>query len=523
MASRRILVAMVVTAIMAVTASASAVSARSRPPTEAETILQQTLRDIDAKAQGVKPTTNSLTARRLQAAAALPPPTAGALAGRWSSPCSLPSGVNPIGGAVMADGKLWVMSGSGNNTGNFNAGLFEHGVFDPVACTYARLPLTRDLFCSVLVRENTALRSLGGTLAYDPFKGAPYDVRWLGGQLTGLPDMPVGLWYPSGFYNGKITVVSGINQNGSLNTKVLTWDPSRTASKWTVSGYNFTTSTYPHALPTSGGRLFFTGVGFGTSPNKVGFLTPTLGAFQAVPGLSDARRDQGASFFAGGSQGRRVVVAGGATTSSAYVDMYAANPSYKAGPSLPLPIRYLNHSPTFDQRELLFGGEDTSGNPVTWAGLYRPTTNDIVTVNYSSFAHQYHTIGFTDLKGSVWMLGGNPQRGVVQSAIERFDPWYVGRSDRPVITFIPSSIKRSTPFSLGVRLASGRSVKAVRLYRMGAVTHQFNSAQGDFEAVRSGAQWSLTVSANVAVKGLYYAVAVDSSGVPSAAKIVQLG
>jgi hypothetical protein len=107
--------------------------------------------------------------------------------------------------------------------------------------------------------------------------------------------------------------------------------------------------------------------------------------------------------------------------------------------------------------------------------------------------------------------------------IERFDPWYVGRSDRPVITSVPSSIKRNTPFSLGVKVASGRTVKAVRLYRMGAVTHQFNSAQGDFGAVRSGARWSLTVSANVAVKGLYYVVAVDGSGVPSVAKIVQLG
>src|SRR4029450_3330924 len=351
MARRRMLVAMVATAIMVV--GAGAVSARSRPPTEAETILEQTLRDIDAKARGGKPTTASpptsgQRAQRLQAAAELPPPIAGALAGRWSAPCSLPEGVNPIAGAVMGDAKLWVMSGSGNNTGNFNAGLFEHGVFDPVACAYTRLPLTNDLFCSVLVRENTALRSLGGTLAYDPFRGAPYDVRWLGGQLTALPDLPIGLWSPSGFYNGKITLVSGINQVGNLNTKVLTWDPARTGSKWSVSSYNFTTPTYPHALPTAGGRLFFTGVGCGTSPNKVGFLSPASGAFQAVPGLSNARRDEGASFFAGGSQGRRAVVVGGAAASSAYVDLYVANPSYKAGPSLPWPSRYLNHRPSVD-------------------------------------------------------------------------------------------------------------------------------------------------------------------------------
>ena len=67
MAPRPMLVAMVATAIMAVTASA--LSVQSRPPTEAETILQQTLRDIDAKARGVKPTTNRQLGQQLQAAA----------------------------------------------------------------------------------------------------------------------------------------------------------------------------------------------------------------------------------------------------------------------------------------------------------------------------------------------------------------------------------------------------------------------------------------------------------------------
>ena len=158
MVPRRMLVAMIALVTIAITASA--VGAQSRPPTEAEAILQQTLQDIEAKAKGVKPTTNRQMAQRLPAAAALPPPIAGALAGKWSAPCSLPDGVNPIAGAVMRDGKLWVMSGSGNSAGNFNAGLFEHGVFDPVACAYTRLPLTKDLFCSVLVRENASLRSL---------------------------------------------------------------------------------------------------------------------------------------------------------------------------------------------------------------------------------------------------------------------------------------------------------------------------------------------------------------------------
>ena len=57
--------------------------------------------------------------------------------------------------------------------------------------------------------------------------------------------------------------------------------------------YRLSVPTYAHMLPTAGGRLFFTGVGFGGLAVRVGFLRPLTGSFQAVSGLATNRRDQG--------------------------------------------------------------------------------------------------------------------------------------------------------------------------------------------------------------------------------------
>jgi hypothetical protein len=123
---------------------------------------------------------------------------------------------------------------------------------------------------------------------------------------------------------------------------------------WSAVGYQFTVPTYPHVLPTAGGRLFFTGVGVGSSAERVGFLTPLTGAFQAVGGLDTNRRDQGASFFVPNTQGRKVMVAGGGGATTALIDLYSSpKPVYRPGPPLSGPRRYLSHATLFDGRVLL--------------------------------------------------------------------------------------------------------------------------------------------------------------------------
>jgi hypothetical protein len=155
-----------------------------------------------------------------------------------------------------------------------------------------------------------------------------------------------------------------------------------------VTPYRLTVATYPHMLPTAAGRLFFTGVAYGGSGVRVGFLRPGIGSFQAVGGLDTNRRDEGASFFVPFSQGRKVMVAGGGVATTALIDLYASsNPAYRAGPRLDGPKKFLSHATLLDGRVLLAGGQDPQGNPVYTAQLYRPIANTLEMVTPVSAAH----------------------------------------------------------------------------------------------------------------------------------------
>ena len=320
--------------------------------------------------------------------------------------------------------------------------------------------------------------------------------------------------------------VSGLNGAGALNTQPEVYHPA--TRSWSTTPYRLSVPTYPHMLPTAGGRLFFTGVAFGGSAVRVGFLRPLTGSFQPVSGLDTNRRDEGASFFVPFSQGRKVMVAGGGgVATTAQVDLYAtANPTYKAGPSLDGPRKYLSHATLFDGRVLLAGGQDPQNNPVFTAQLYRPISNRLEPVTPTSAAHQYHSNMWVDPTGRAILVGGNPARGSVQRLVERFEPWYVAVADRPVIESAPATIAHGQPFTAEVQLAAGTTLQYLRVFRLMSTTHQFGAAEGDFTlsavSTASGPGWSLTISSNLTPPGYYYLVAVDSRGVPSVAKIIKV-
>jgi hypothetical protein len=280
-------------------------------------------------------------------------------------------------------------------------------------------------------------------------------------------------------------------------------------------------------LPTAGGRLFFTGVGFGGVAVRVGFLSPLTGAFQAVSGLDTNRRDQGASFFVPFSQGRQVMAAGGNVATTALIDLYSSpDPVYQAGPSLAQATKYLSHATLLDGRVLLAGGQDPQGNPVFTAQLYRPISNRMEAVAPTTAPHQYHSNMWLDQTGRAILVGGNPRRGSVQRLVERFEPWYVDVADRPQITSAPSTIAHNQPFTAQVQLAAGTTLKHLRVFRLMSTTHQFGAAEGDFTLTRvstpTGPGWSLTRSVNLTPPGYYYLVAVDSRDVPSTARILKV-
>jgi Domain of unknown function (DUF1929) len=497
------------TAILAVPASA-----RQSKVAEAERIADRTqeLAEEGAKQSG-KVVQGRLPASDNQRMAQ-------AAAGQWNSNCRLPDDFNLIHATVLRSGNLLAIAGSGNVPGGTRRGY----VLNPDTCSFTQLSLPRDFFCSINVAlpDGTVLMA-GGTRQYDPFQGLRTAYVFNPGErtFTRAGTMAEGRWYPGAtqLANGDVAVFSGLDTAGDLNPQVeiYRWQ-TRT---WNLKPYTFNVPTYAHMLPMSGGRLFFTGMGFGGS-NRVGILTPSNGAWQAVGGLDPSTRDQGASFFVPGTQGLKAMVVGGEVNTSATIDLSRSNPTYQAGPSLAKPTRFLSHGTLFDGTVLLAGGQDPAGNPVSDAYLYRPSSGTLEPAPATSYAHQYHSVMWVDRKGRAWLGGGNPARGVEQPVLERFDPWYVDEPNRPAFTSAPSTIKHNQEFSVTVRVAQGETLSRLWLHRPASVTHQFGAAEGSFSLARSGSRWVLRANGNLTPPGYYYLVATDSRGVPSVAKMVRV-
>jgi Domain of unknown function (DUF1929) len=497
-----------------------------RRETEAERIARETVAAARASERGALTTSLApLTPAQRQRLA-----VAGPLAGRWTT-CQLPEGFNPVHASVLPDGSVLLMAGSGNDPAALAAGQFQSYLFFPDTCGTYRLPTPGDMFCAghAMLPNGNILVAVS-TKHYDPFYGlrTSYEYDWVNRQFVRLPPMAGGgRWYPGATQlgSGDVFVLSGLDGAGALNTQPEVYHyRSRT---WSVTPYRLSVPTYAHMLPTAGGRLFFTGVAFGGSAVRVGFLQPLTGSFQAVGGLDTNRRDQGASFFVPFSQGRKVMVAGGGVATTALIDLYSSpNPVYAAGPSLDQARKYLSHATLLDGRVLLAGGQDPQGHPVYTAQLYRPISNTLEAVAATSAAHQYHSNMWLDPSGRAILVGGNPRRGSVQPLVERFEPWYVDVADRPVITSAPATIAHNQAFTAQVQLAAGTTLQQLRVFRLMSTTHQFGAAEGDFTlsavSTPNGPGWSLTTSPNLTPPGYYYLVAVDSRGVPSAATTIKV-
>ena len=169
------------------------------------------------------------------------------------------------------------------HTPDFEAGRFQSYIFAPDTCAATRLPTPGDLFCAGHAGlPNGNVLIAGGTRQYDPFQGlrTSYEYNWVTRQFVRLPLMAGGgRWWPGQLGNGDVFVLSGLNGAGALNTQPEVYrHGSRT---WSATPYRLSVPTYAHMLPTAGGRLFFTGVGFGGSAVRVGV---PVAAERRVPG-----------------------------------------------------------------------------------------------------------------------------------------------------------------------------------------------------------------------------------------------
>ena len=192
--------------------------------------------------------------------------------GQWSTISTLMP-INPIHSALLYNGKILIVAGSGNcppsqsgcPTGppyglSNNSGVL---LFDPTSGSITQFTLPWDMFCNgmVVLSDGRAFIN-GGSIQYDPFLGqtktSVFDPS--NNTFTDVQTMAHGRWYPTVTnlgdgrvmtFSGQDDIDGGTNKTVEIYTIGSGWSPQYTAG-WTPP-------LYPrmHLLPN--GKVFYSG------------------------------------------------------------------------------------------------------------------------------------------------------------------------------------------------------------------------------------------------------------------------
>lgn len=371
-------------------------------------------------------------------------------------------------------------------------------------------------------------RGLPDTWVYDPGSDTftrVADMNPQPGQTAGG-----GRWYPTllTLADGTVMALAGHPSDADVehfNLMVEAFDP-RTAA-WTPLGtmpYR-TTDLYPRAFQLPDGRVFLaTPLADGTPQNTCYAFTPSPSAWTPVcagPGTNYEHFDTTAVLLPlvpeDGYQAR--ILQCGAST-PLRIDFGAASPAWQAtGPRTLIdpggtsPVRAKVNAvilPTGDVA--VVGGirdpNDDPGSAVHEIEVYRHDTDSWVTLPSEAnlaISRSYHSVALLMPDGRVWVAGSNihcswsfhdpqlhpgwdsyPPGNPVTTAddpgidhrhleIEIFEPWYVGRPDRPTFTLSSPEIGLGGDVTIETPQAVG--VSRVVLVRAGSATHSFNPDQ----------------------------------------------
>lgn len=487
----------------------------------------------------IEPAEHQHGVRELRAAAASPQTT-----GQWVTLATLMP-INPVHVALMHNGKVLVIEGSGNDPSNHD---LQALVWNPVTHAVEReITLSYDMFCNgMVVLADGHPFVMGGTVKYDN--------PWIGEKKTSTfspstetftqkASMSAGRWYPTGtvLADGTVLAISGLDV-GSLNNSIDIYHPS--SNTWTHSGSGFAgMPLYPRMTLLPNGKVFESG----SNPNTMTYV-PSTGAWANVATtLFGQNREYGTTVLLPLTPARhfapRVMILGGAqpppsgpivaTNTTEVIDLSAASPAWTAGPNMAAPRIQLNATLLPGGRVLVSGGSSTDEDAATAvkpAELYDPETNAFSPAETMEFPRLYHSNTLLLPDATVMAVGGNPARGVYEPHVEIYWPPYLFRSDgtraaRPAIS--PSTTKTihyGQSFRIHTRQAYG--IRRVELIRAGAVTHAFDMDQRlvglTYKAGYDVLDAAAPSSANLAPPGWYLLFVVDEHGVPSVAHWVHL-
>src|SRR6202166_4982684 len=456
--------------------------------------------------------------------------------GTWQTlPTLMP--ITPIHTALLSNGKILVVSGSGNYPAQTT---YLVALWEPSNNSVTTGTQSWDMFCNgMIVLPDGRAFIVGGNLQYDPFFGwkrtSIYDP--VTAKYADMEDMAHGRWYPTATVlgDGRVMTFSGLDETGNTNSQVEIY---KVGEGWSAPvTAPWTPPLYPrlHVLPN--GKVFYSG--WTTQSQTFDPSTNTWSGTIATTNYGGIRTYGSSVLFpltpANGYKPKVIIFGGGnpSTATTEIIDLSASTPAWVYGPSMSQPRIEMNATMLPNGQILTVGGslndEDTSTASLQ-ADLYNTATNTMSSAGSNSFPRLYHSVALLLPDATVWVAGGNPSRGSYEQHVEIYTPPYLYNSSgslatRPSITSVtPGVIGYGSSFQ--VQTPDAANIASVVIMKDGAVTHAFNMDQRLVGLSFTAGSGVLNVTGppngNTAPPGYYMIFLINTSGVPSVAKFVQI-
>ncbi len=475
--------------------------------------------------------------------------------GTWSTNSS-PSPIRAVHAALLHNGKILLVAGSGNDRDAFAAGTFKTSVWDPTANTFTSVDTPWDAFCAGHAQlADGRLLVAGGTAGYEQpstsntFSGTrkAYTFNPDTNQYERVDNMAIGRWYPTlvTLGDGSVLAVAGQDATGKLTSTSQIFD----GGSWSANaqppvrddltpGATQGWPLYPGLHLLADGRLFFSGSHtFGTTmpPGIWNLADNTMHGVTGIPDLGHT--DHAMSVLLPPAQDQKVMIIGGgrdngtlSTDTTAIIDLNQPNPHYTQAASLDVHKMYVSAVILPDRTVLETGGEQKErqyGTSYVYsAQIYDPQTGIWTKAKDSTVPRGYHSSAILLPDGRVATFGNNPADNSFELRIEIYSPEYMTSTDRPAITDVTNDMNYGGSYAMTA--TSATPIKNVSLIRPMAVTHSLDANQRlvdvPFTTNRDGSlQLSLTGNPNLAPPGWYMLFATDQAGIPSVASWVHVG
>jgi galactose oxidase len=404
-------------------------------------------------------------------------------------------------------------------------------VWDISTGVFTEVPSATLVFCSghALLPDGRLLVT-GGHILHD--RGLPDVNIFDPATRAWIPVAPMaqGRWYPSTtvLANGDMLTVGGADSSATMVTVPEVWN----GSSWRrLIGANLSLPYYPWLFQAPNGKVFYAGHAKATY-----YLdTQGNGAWTLVANSNYGEREFGSAVMY--EPGKVLIVGGGGFLSSALptntaetIDLNDAAPTWKSTGSMAFRRRHVTATllPTGDV--LVTGGtagpgmNDVPGS-VHQAEIWNPTTGAWKTLAANAIDRIYHSTAIL-LPDARVLVAGSGERATNTDELnaEIFSPPYLFRGPRPTLGNTPAAIQYGSSFS--VSTPDGGSIAKVTLVRPGSVTHAINMSQRymslPFTVSTGGLSVTAPASGNLAPPGDYLLFLVNSDGVPSVGRFVNL-